>query len=479
MSTSNLLIKMQLVSTSGLSLATFPMEEDETKSQLAGGIMTALLAFSKEVHNRELESLSYQDGSVYFLPIHEYYLVLEIESDVDEEKIRNLVEGIRSSAHNLLGEYQNDISLNDADSVLDELHTISMNLARMNEFGHIAGTFILTNPTPFQFRMNQTGETYNVIASSDVIKFASPISQMILNGDLLLINNQNCRIGIIKVEEQNLAAFVIARVHPAHVAVAGLIVSEDSFDSLIALNAKLYPIARALINSNYNIDLETVLQKIIENASATRFSFNPSKSEFISFPTLERNVNEVEKALFCVVLSEKVVVSGERAIVKIVVNTLSLFGLHRTMDMVEWLPELPDSRIDLTGISRDYSDSMKNRGLLDDNITFIDIDKRKIRSPIRSKNKFLKKIFDDAKKLDAKSAAQMIKTILEECRDTAFDLSKFTLRSNKHQVLEALQTVKKETNDDAKYELTQVMATILNPWLFDILNDQSIDSDWI
>ncbi|MHA1258424.1 MAG: hypothetical protein ACTSRO_02085 [Candidatus Heimdallarchaeaceae archaeon] len=69
-------IKLSLVTSSGLLLASKPEIEDDTRQILATGLVTALISFSKEVHQRELQSISYNDRTVSFLRFEEFVIIL-------------------------------------------------------------------------------------------------------------------------------------------------------------------------------------------------------------------------------------------------------------------------------------------------------------------------------------------------------------------------------------------------------------------
>ncbi|MHA1802107.1 MAG: hypothetical protein ACTSWJ_10245, partial [Candidatus Heimdallarchaeaceae archaeon] len=70
-------IKISLVTSSGLLLASKPESVDDTQQILATGLMTALISFSKEVHHRELQAISYHDRKISFLRIFDFVLIVE------------------------------------------------------------------------------------------------------------------------------------------------------------------------------------------------------------------------------------------------------------------------------------------------------------------------------------------------------------------------------------------------------------------
>ena len=76
-------------------LASKPEVVDYTNQILATGLVTALISFSKEVHHRELQSISYHDRTVSFIRVHDFVLILETideESTLTEDTLKQLLE---------------------------------------------------------------------------------------------------------------------------------------------------------------------------------------------------------------------------------------------------------------------------------------------------------------------------------------------------------------------------------------------------
>ena len=63
---SNLILKLSLVTMGGISLAEIP-KTDETVAQLAGGLTAALFSFASEVHTSALKSIRLHDRSLSFI----------------------------------------------------------------------------------------------------------------------------------------------------------------------------------------------------------------------------------------------------------------------------------------------------------------------------------------------------------------------------------------------------------------------------
>ena len=116
-------IKVSLVTSSGLLLASKPETLDDTKQILATGLVTALISFSKEVHQRELQSISYHDRTVSFIRVHEFVLILETideEASLSEKRLEQLLEQLRVCTEPILeGVDPNQITEGEAAIILD------------------------------------------------------------------------------------------------------------------------------------------------------------------------------------------------------------------------------------------------------------------------------------------------------------------------------------------------------------------------
>ena len=98
-------IKISLVTSTGILLASKPEVIDDTRQILATGLMTALISFSKEVHQRELQSISYHDRTVSFIRVHEFVLILETvdeESTLSEKRLGQLLEQLKACTSPIL-----------------------------------------------------------------------------------------------------------------------------------------------------------------------------------------------------------------------------------------------------------------------------------------------------------------------------------------------------------------------------------------
>ena len=92
-------IKISLVTSSGLLLASKPESVDDTDQILATGLMTALISFSKEVHHRELQSISYHDRTISFIRLFDFAIIIETLAEDDalsEEQIKQLLEHLQT-----------------------------------------------------------------------------------------------------------------------------------------------------------------------------------------------------------------------------------------------------------------------------------------------------------------------------------------------------------------------------------------------
>ncbi|MCG3220529.1 MAG: hypothetical protein H7641_04030, partial [Candidatus Heimdallarchaeota archaeon] len=146
-------IKLSLVTSSGLLLASKPETSDETKQILATGLMTALISFSKEVHQRELQSISYHDRTVSFLKVQEFVIIIEtIEEEVPitEEQLNKLLQQVQRSVNPLLNGVDADILTEGEgaliiDKCLQDLYQLQFSLAEQPLKTSAVSSFIMSH----------------------------------------------------------------------------------------------------------------------------------------------------------------------------------------------------------------------------------------------------------------------------------------------------------------------------------------------
>ncbi|MHA2250255.1 MAG: hypothetical protein ACXAD7_07830 [Candidatus Kariarchaeaceae archaeon] len=474
----NLLLNIKIVSKTGLTLAEFPAEEDVTKSQLAGGIMSALISFSKEVHNRDLESLSFGDKTIYFMPIHDFIIIAELDSEIDSIIVSEITKELRNNARILLeGHTVDTLSLQDASYITNELANIVHSIEIMIEYGKLSKRYIIANPTFVSMELVKSGDTFviqNPIGNEQSVR---SISQMIITG-LATVDTISLRCGVLKIPNLNMAAFVIARYNPEKIDVGGIIVAMEEIETLIALNQILQDLTKQHIKAN-GFQMKQLLDYLVENAQVEKIALEDTKTEFISFSTLQKNVKNLEKALYCVANQEKVVVIGEPVEAKIIINSLALFTAHQPSKIVEWMENEDEIDFHIAGMSKVKCDSLLEKNILGEQTTMIDLISGKLKSPLKRKSKFIKNLFEKARKVEVSEGAKIISDELMQINYIALEATTCATLTDKREILNRLQMLKNDTRDDSKFEMIQNFAMRFNPWLKDVILDPSIDSVWI
>ncbi|NPD88241.1 MAG: hypothetical protein HGN29_05940 [Asgard group archaeon] len=314
-------------------LATKPETSDETKQILATGLMTALISFSKEVHQRELQSISYHDRTVSFVRAHDFIII--IESIVDEEtfserQLKQLLEQVKLSASPLLEERDpNSLSFGEAALILEhcfhDINSLQLFFTKNPIFG--------AEPSKITIRHKEDG--YEIIDKVGSGSHISYLASMVHNYiDLFRLQDNLSGIIFLLPEQKYTVYIVISR--KEDVTEIGFLKFPRELDFTLF---RIFPILdeKLLQLSNQNItdvlDVLDNLQKIED--SGIRFS--GTDTEDISLSFLANVIEEgLGKAIYSVITGRPVYVIGARSTVRLIIDILSVFTQHFSINFHDW-----------------------------------------------------------------------------------------------------------------------------------------------
>ncbi len=423
-------LKISLVTSTGLLLASKPEDVDYTKQILATGLITALISFSKEVHHRELQSISYHDRTVSFIRVHDFVLILETideESTLTEDILRQLLEKLKTCTSPLLEVADPDtITEGEASIILDrclkDIQLLDISISeRPLKSAEIAHFTLVHSDKGWKIRDQVgSGSHISMIALMlDTLK-ANEKFQGNITGILTFIENEKSltytiidtdgeksRVGILKFPQSlNLVLFRLFNVMNNH---------------LTSLNDK-----------KEKFSMEEILHKIMETEDPGN-RLSKIDMEDLSPTFLDRTVSRnLDKAIYSAIIGEPVYVIGDKPTVKLVIDSMSLFTQHLQTFVSHWTAEEDitkigkcDLQVRFWGMSSLVYKKFVEKELISEKDTNINLETTKVTGE-KSSNHF-KKLFDTIKKLSITEVVTKIVYDLEKLVDLSLDLTALAL----------------------------------------------------
>ena len=194
-----------------------------------------------------------------------------------------------------------------------------------------------------------------------------------------------------------------------------------------------------------------------------------NNADTISVGFIDRTLKKrVDQALLPMINGTSVIVTGDKPTVRIVTNTLRLFGQHIAMDVIEWLDEVSTIARNLTGMSENKFRNIKDE--LKHDYVHIDIDKGKINNG--KSNKYISNWFKDVKKFDLDEGNKYIVRTLNGLVSSALGITRLTALP-KNEAVDELLKLKKSINDKDKFAIVSDLASQRNPLLESMIEDIS------
>ncbi|MBD3190774.1 MAG: hypothetical protein GF308_09025 [Candidatus Heimdallarchaeota archaeon] len=461
-----LITKISLLDKSGMVLAYKPkVAHKEEAELLASGLMSAILTFSEKIQQQEIQSINYHDCTTSFIKYKELLLVIEIPNAIDKELRSQLLTRIKEQATDLLKDRKSsEISPGEAELILEKI----LNSINLVELG-LNRPFI--NAEKGKLLLRHEGREPEILAHENCASYLQPLVKMINRG--LRSDNfqkQNKGIGLfVPFLERNHSIYLFIQIHQKRSETGILKVSEEKSHILFRMTPVLNRQIRTLFENNQVITIIDALEIIRNKTVDTRNRDKVLQEEQFSLLFLEKNVKNIEKAIYSVVVGDPVIVIGDKVSTKICVNTLSIFGQHLYTEIVEWLSS-GESEIGahITGMSLKVYQELQAKGVLDERTTIVSLLEGKVLG--EKDSDFCKKIFDRVKKKNIEEAYNIISSPLEELTTYAIKATEFPILTKERAILE-LKNLKKEINHNDKFDIVMALATKRNSLLTPLLEE--------
>ena len=438
---SSLIHKVALVSNAGISLTEVPRSsEDEVERQLASGLLSALLAFSKEVHKQDLQALNFHDRTVSFVSVGEFFLVAEFSSSAEDALIVSLLSRLQSNAIGYLKDKSAmELSILEANDILDNLvntnwientlenlgYSRPLSKSEVYSFEIIHNVDTNNNNNEMIFSSIHTEANFEIkgdIAKKDL--FVS-VTELIEKGKSLSNQEVGLFTAFFPLTQFGSSVYVIASIGMEQSSVGIIQLPEESSHSLFKITPLLdREIDRLWINDP-DASIVTIINRLIElrDLSQKRNSVN---EDFISLTFLNKNIKKIDRALYPAVTGGRIVLVGDKPSVQIVARTLSMFTQHRFADIVEWLgKDAEDIGYNITGVSESKFKTLEKAGKITNDVTVIELSKGNVSGKIS--NKYLKKLFDQIKKMDGKEGTAFVLAELDSIVSKALEITSYIL----------------------------------------------------
>ncbi|MCE7741479.1 MAG: hypothetical protein GOP50_03385 [Candidatus Heimdallarchaeota archaeon] len=423
-------IKVSLVTSTGILLASKPEVVDDTRQILATGLMTALISFSKEVHHRELQSISYHDRTVSFVRVHDFVLILETideDSTLTEKRLGQLLEQLKSCTEPILEGVDPDIITDgEAEIILDKcLQDIQLLHYSISEQP-------LHKAERAQFTLLHTDKGWEI---KDKVGSGSFIPTIALMLDTLKAN-EKCKgalRGIIThLPEDNSTVYIIVDTD-GQTSKIGILKTPRELDLvLFRLFTMMDQMLHILSEEESDHNMEEIINTLMDiDDPGNRIS--SINLEDLSPSFLERIVGRnLDKAIYSAVVGEPIFVIGDKPTVKLVIDTLSIFNQHMQTSVNPWISETEitqNGKCDLTaricGMSTKVYKILFDNETLTESDTSINLNSGKT-TGLKSSSHF-KKLYDTIKKLSISELVTKIALELENIVSLSLDLTSISL----------------------------------------------------
>lgn len=422
-------IKISLVTSSGLLLASKPESVDDTQQILATGLMTALISFSKEVHHRELQSISYHDRTVSFMKVYDFVLIIETlaEDETSSEiNIKPLLEHLQICIFPLLEDMDSDtLTEGQADLILEsslqELYQLQISITEQP----------LAVGEKSSFKLKHTSKGWEIQGKEGE---GSHIPKIALMLDTLEVNKklQNGITSIVtQIPDENCSAFIIIETD-GKTSKIGILKLPTTLELTLF---RLFPLMKKNTGRLYNEDeknFDFILTSLMDTEDpGSRFSsFNP---EDLSPSFLNKSLGKnIDKVIYSTIVGEGILVVGDKPTVRLIIDALSIMYQHLHTSVSVWINptdltsgEKCDLESRICGMSSQIYDTIKENEKLIENMTIVNLFTGKVEATKSSI--YFKKLFDTIKKLKVTEISTKISQELDKLALAALTITSFGL----------------------------------------------------
>ena len=372
-------IKLSLVSNTGLLLASKPESADDTQQILASGLISAILTYAREIQHEDLQSLTYHDRTVVFMQFQDFVFVVETIGEafeLSERQSRQLLEQVRLSAGSLLIERSPE-SLTHGEAALILEHCFH----DINSLNLILTKHPLRTLQPEYILIYHSEEGMKIHNSEIEREYKISISR-IIDKYIKKIELDHTFHSFVALIPEHKKTFYIVFKTDGNATEVGYFSFPQELDYTIF---RIYPRLEDLINeiskNNFHINLNELFNILLNyEDEGNRFSRTDLSEISLSslFNVLEENLDMV---LFNLFSGNPMYIVGDKPVVKILIDTLSIFTQHLSYDVVDWLRienihTIPKSylREGIIGMSKEIYEKLKNSTDIDSNIIIINLE---------------------------------------------------------------------------------------------------------
>lgn len=454
-----LITKISLIDKSGIVVASIPRVTDkEEKELLASGLISAILTFSEEIQQQEIKSINYHDYTTSFIKYHELILLIEIPNAIDKELQNQLLAIIKDQAGNYLEKQgSKSISQEEGESILEGI----FNSINWDELG-LKKPF--TDAERGKLYLHHKEQAVEILSEGKVELYlqslADIIDQRLRECHFELPDDE---IGVfIPFMEREFSTYSFIRMLDEDKTEAGILrVTEDKSDTLFRMTPLLTKQIRNLLKNNREFSINDALEIIMNKTIDTRTYKKVLNEDQFSLLFLEKNVKNIDRALWSVITGDSVIVIGDKVSTRICTNTLSIFGQHLYTEVIEWLSK-DETQIggNITGMSQEHYNSLVKKGVIAQGTTIVNLLEGKTIGEKGSD--YFKLLMDKMKRKELQEAYHSIGKELEQLIKNAIKIINFT-QLEKEQAIKQLKELKKEINHKEKFDSIMTLAIKRNP----------------
>ena len=327
-------IKISLVTSSGLLLASKPESVDDTNQILATGLMTALISFSKEVHHRELQSISYHDRTISFIRVFDFVIIIETlaeDNALSEVQIKQLLEHLQTCISPLLENVDvNTLTEGQAELILES----SLQEIYQLQYSITEKPFTVGEKTTFKLKhlpkgweiLDKEGEGSHI-----------PIIALML--DTLEVHKtiQNGITSIVtQIPDENCSTFTII-ITDGDTSQVGVLKIPSKLDLALF---RLFPLMIKNIDRLYSEDernFDYILTSLMDTedlgSRLSKFNLEDLSPSFLD-KTLGKNL---DKVIYRTVVGEGILVVGDKPTVRLIIDALSIMNQHLHTSVNVWI----------------------------------------------------------------------------------------------------------------------------------------------
>ncbi|MHA2254125.1 MAG: hypothetical protein ACXAD7_27505 [Candidatus Kariarchaeaceae archaeon] len=463
-----LILKLSIVTNTGISIAEFPKDDEELQAQLTSALMAAIMSFSKEVHKSELQSITLHDRNVSFIPIGDFFVVAETHLTLDEAAKGSYLSQIREKAFPILSQVgQDELYEDDSVKLLNELSDQSWIDSILDDFGYNQP---FKQTTPFHLELIREADGYSCVYTNLDEEFNYYFLRLanILDSSSI---QENQLLGLfIPITPLNKAQFCLIRNSGDYLSLFGISVDLPESSLLFKLTPLLIRYIN-FVNTNRTSEIDALIAEIQSFRDLSGKAIDIRKDEDISIDMLFNSVkSNLENVVYEIILGNPVIVVGEKVSTRIVSKTLSIFSQHITQDVITWLDEGDSIGYNITGLSNEKYKSIidKNPGVA--STIVVNLSDRKVIGG--SSNKYVSNLLKSIKKKSIETAAAELEQDLNKLVVQSMEITELVF-ATQEDAKTYMGSLKKQIKDKHQLDLILELAKQRNPVLATVIDDIS------